>query len=170
MEIWDIYNEKREKTGRTIIRDSEEKLQDGEYHLIAQAIIINSRNQIFLGQRAEFKKIAPLKWETIGGSVIRGEDTLDGIIRELKEEIGITVERADAILLKKLKSDTEKVFKDIWLFKKDIKIEQLTFTDNEVINAKWVNKDEFEKMLKNGEITINVDLDINDIEQALKLI
>lgn len=168
MELWDIYNENRVKTGRTLVRDSGEKLKDGEYHLIAQAIVINKKGEIFLGQRSELKKNYPLMWETIGGSVIKGEDTLQGIIRELKEELGVTFTVNEAKLFKTIKNRTTKVLKDIWVFYKDFEIEQLTFPDNEVIGAKWVNIKEFEKMLNNGELVKNIDLNIEDMKKAIK--
>ena len=41
-EIWDIYNEKRERTGRTCIRGKEE-LEEGEYHLVVQGVLFNSK-------------------------------------------------------------------------------------------------------------------------------
>ena len=170
MEIIDIYNGNREKTGRTIIRDNIEKLKEGEYHLIAQAIIINSNNQLFLGKRSEKKKNNPLKWETIGGAVVKDETTLDGMIRELNEELGVEFLKDEARLYKTMRIDRVKVFKDIWLFKKDIKIENLTFPDNEVISAKWVTISEFETMLINQEIVKNIDLTVEDIKEAISMV
>lgn len=76
----------------------------------------------------------------------------------------------EAILYKTMRIDRVKVFKDIWLFKKDIKIENLTFPDNEVISAKWVTISEFETMLINQEIVKNIDLTVEDIKEAISMV
>lgn len=41
MELWDVYDINRNKTGKIIDRRSGERLKDGEYHLVVEAIIIN---------------------------------------------------------------------------------------------------------------------------------
>lgn len=46
MELWDIYNENREKTGRTIVRG--QKLGENEYHLVVHMWIINSNGQFLI--------------------------------------------------------------------------------------------------------------------------
>lgn len=33
--------------------------------------------------------LLPLMWECVGGSVLRGESSVDGAVREVKEEVGI---------------------------------------------------------------------------------
>ena len=51
MELWDIYDINKEKTGKVIDRHGDEKLKDGEYHLVVEAIIINSKGEIFYYKR-----------------------------------------------------------------------------------------------------------------------
>ena len=159
MELWDVYNIKREKTGKVIDRDSCELLQDGEYHIVAEAIIINSKQEILLSKRAKSKTKYPLMWECNGGSVKSGEDTLQAILRELKEEIGIGLSKDEALFYKTIRDDNAKDFKDIWIFRKDIDLKELLFTDNEVIDAKWVSLKEFERMHKNKDIVPTIDFD-----------
>ena len=48
MELWDIYDINKKKTGRVIDRCSNEKLRKGEYHLVVEAIIINSKGEILV--------------------------------------------------------------------------------------------------------------------------
>lgn len=94
-----------------------------------------------------------------------------GILRELKEELGVTFKPEEAIFLKEVKR--EKVpqnFKDLWLFRKDINIEDLTFPDGEATEAKWVNIDEFIKMFNNNEIIPTVDFGREEYEDALEKI
>ena len=157
MELWDIYDINKEKTGRTIDRYGNEKLKEGEYHLVVQSTIINDDGKLLLGKRAEFKKSFPLMWECTSGSVIKGETSIQAILREVREELGLNFTEQDAKFYKTIKSDYSKYFKDIWVFKKKIDNKDIKFTDGEVIDFKWVTIDEFDKMCSDGEIvpTIN---------------
>ena len=168
-ELWDIYDRNRNKTGKFAQRDVD-WLQEGEYHLVVTAIIINSKNEILLSQRASFKK-HPLLWECNGGSVLAGENTLEGAVRELKEELGIDVTKEEAIFFKEIRRN--KIpgdFKDIWVFKKDIDIKEIVFPDGEAIDAKWVTVDEFVKMFDKKEIVPTIDIGREELEKAIELI
>ena len=121
-EMWDIYDSNRNKTVRLAERENY-KFQKGEFHLITVAVIMNPKKQILLAKRAENKKRAPLKWELSGGGVRAGETSLQAILRELAEEIGLKFSEDEAIFLKETKKNEENnsgAFKDFWLFKTDV--------------------------------------------------
>lgn len=166
-EIIDIYDENKNKTGKTKIRHKD-ILKKGEYIIGVQAIIINSKKQILISQRSSLKEILPLKWECNGGALLSGENIIDGVIREIYEELGIKLLREEAVFLKTVKKEHE--FKEIYLFKKDINKENIKFADGESVDAKWVNIDEFVKMFNNGEIVYNVDFNAEDYEKSLILL
>ena len=168
MELWDVYNKNKEKIRKVIDRHSNERLKEGEYHLVTEAIIINSKGEILLSKRAETKQKFPLMWECNGGSVKKEENTLQAIVREIQEELRIKLNKKEARYLKTIRNDTAKYFKDLWVFKKDIKLEELSFTDNEVIEAKWVTIDEFEVMYINNEIVPTIDFNKNDYKKAIE--
>ena len=145
-------------------------MKKGEYHIVVTGIILNSKNEILISKRAMNKKFGGM-WECNGGSILAGETSKEGILRELKEELGVTFKPEEAIFLKEVKR--EKVpqnFKDLWLFRKDINIEDLTFHDGEATEAKWVNIDEFIKMFNNNEIIPTVDFGREEYEDALEKI
>ena len=87
-ELWDIYDENRKKTGKVAERGVTKLEKGKEYHVAVTGIIMNSKNEILISQRAEHKTF-PLKWECNGGSILAGETSLEGIVRELKEELGL---------------------------------------------------------------------------------
>ena len=91
-EFWDIYDENRNKTGNLAQRDGYE-FKDGEYHIVVTGIIFNSKYEILISKRASWKKYGGL-WECNGGSILAGETSLEGILRELKEELGINLEES----------------------------------------------------------------------------
>ena len=167
-ELWDIYDKNRKKTGKTAERGITQ-LQKGEYHIIVTGIIMNSDNQILISKRAEYKEFG-LMWECNGGSILAGETSLEGIIRELKEELGIEFTKKEAIFLKEIRQDKiEPNFKDLWLFRKDIDIKEITFPDGEAIEAKWVTMQEFMKMRGNKEIIPTIDFGMLEYNKAIRI-
>ena len=149
MELWDIYDIDKRFTGKVIDRHSQDKLKEGEYHLVVEAVIINSNGEILLSKRSELKNKYPNMWECTMGSCIKGENSLQAILRELREELGIN-------------------FNEIWLLKKNLEIIDLKFTDGEVVDAKWINVDKFEKMINNKEIIPTIDFTKEDYMEMLK--
>lgn len=166
-EFWDVYDENKKKTGKTAERGVYE-FENGEYHLVVQAIILNTKNEILITKRAPFKKFGGM-WECNGGSVIRGETSLEGILREVKEELGIEFSKKEAIFLKEVKREMIPAnFKDLWLFKRDIADNEITLPDGEATDFKWVNIDEFIKMFDNKKIVPTVDFGRGEYELAVK--
>ncbi len=163
----DIYNENKEKTGKIKIRHKD-TLKDGEFIIGIQVAIINSDKKILITQRSNKKEKSPLLWECNGGALQHGESELEGIVREIKEELGIVLDKKDGILIKTIKKEHK--FKDIFLFKKDINIKDLKFFDGEVIDAKWVTIEEFNKMKDDGLIVHNIDFDENDYNRCIEVL
>lgn len=167
-ELWDIYDINKKKTGRTAKRDVDQ-LKEGEYHIVVTGIIMNSKNEILISKRAKHKKFG-LMWECNGGSILAGETSLEGIIRELEEELGIEFSKKEAIFLKEIRRDkTPPDFKDLWLFRRDMDINQITFPDGEAIEAKWVTIKKFTEMYENKEIVPTVDFGMDEYHEALGL-
>ena len=154
-EKWDIYNEEKRQTGKKCFRDVR-KLKSGEYHLVVTAIILNENNEILISKRAGYKT-HPNMWECCGGSVKSGESSLEGMLREIKEELGIVFNKREAMYLKTIKSEENHDFKDLWVFKRNIKDNEITKPDGEVIDTKWVKIEEFNKMLNNNEFVPTID-------------
>ena len=167
LDIVDIYNENKEKVGYTKVR-YKDTLELGEYIIGVQAIIINSKKEILISKRSENKKAYPSMWECNGGAITTGETSIQSIVREIKEELGIDFREEDAILIKTIKKENQ--FKDLYLFVKDINVEDIRFQDNEATEVKWVNIDKFIRMYQNNEIVPNVDFGREEYEICLNII
>ena len=84
MELWDVYDENRKLTGKKHERGV--PLGPGEYHIIADVWTVNQRSEILLTRRHPDKPYG-LLWECTGGSVLTGENSVEGALRELSEEV-----------------------------------------------------------------------------------
>ena len=113
----------------------------------------NSKGEMLLTQRHPNKKAGGL-WEFLGGGVLAGETTMHASVREVKEEIGITIAENKLSLLHIYRQ--KNYFMDIYLVKNDIDIQSLVLNKNETINAKWVSKGELQVMIKNQEVVRSV--------------
>lgn len=166
-ELWDIYDKNKKKTGKTIERGGR-VLEKGEYHIVVTALILNSKQEILISKRAAHKTHG-LMCECNGGSILAGETSLEGIIREIKEELGISFSKKEAIFLKEIRRDKiPSDFKDIWLFKKDVKDEEIKLPDGEAIDYKWVSIDEFMKMVNEKQMVPTIEVGKEEYEKALK--
>jgi 8-oxo-dGTP diphosphatase len=62
--------------------------------LVVAAGLVNDKGEVLLAKRPVGKRLAG-KWEFPGGKVEEGETPESALSRELKEELGITVEHAE---------------------------------------------------------------------------
>ncbi|MFI3282963.1 MAG: NUDIX domain-containing protein [Rikenellaceae bacterium] len=59
-------------------------------HPVVHLHLFNSQGELYLQRRPAWKDIQPNRWDTaVGGHVDFGEVTLEALVREVREEIGI---------------------------------------------------------------------------------
>jgi len=75
------------------------------------AIITREKdNRVFIGKRALNKEYAAGEWETIGGSIEKGESAEKALAREVKEELGVKIKDFQYFRDYQYKDQTFKVF------------------------------------------------------------
>ncbi len=87
MELWDIYDADKKPTGRTM-RRNDFCLAEGEYHLTVLGVVARRDGRFLITKRVRTKAWAPGWWEVSGGAAMAGEESLDAVRREVKEETG----------------------------------------------------------------------------------
>lgn len=155
MELWDLYTEDRELTGKEHIRG--EKLPENMYHLVVHVWIKNSKGQYLISQRSANRPTFPLMWECVGGSVLKGESSIDGAIREAKEEVGVELlpDNGKLVFSKNRKIIDGKRFNDIldvWLFQYDGNVTLNNATTDEVKQIAWLDKKQILDLFKQNEL------------------
>lgn len=148
-EMWDLYDRNRKMLDRKAERGT--KLSDDEYHLVTNAWIRNTEGKFLISQRVEWKA-HPLMWECTGGSVLMDEDTYQGAIREVKEELGVDISNAPYAFV----GSTTRYFKncpdivDVYIFELDVSIENVVIQKEEVNDVKWMTKEEIMEIYNQG--------------------
>lgn len=151
MEKRDLYNENRELTGETIYKN--EKIPNGKYIVVVIIFIQNTEGKFLIQKRSQRKNG---KFATTGGHPKSGENSIQGIITEVKEEIGIDIKQEDLQLYFSGKSDEEKVFWDDYYLKIDIpNIEKLKLQEDEVESVHWFSIDEIKELMKQDKFFKN---------------
>lgn len=151
MELVELFDNKRRPLDKVIERYSE---RGNEYTQVVHSWIRNSNGEFLMQKRSMNKKFFPGKWSVTGGGADVGETTLDALIRETKEEIGVELTPDDVELMLSLKR--RYAFVDVYMANKDIDIENITLQKEEVDEVKWATKEEVKKMIDNGEIASSV--------------
>ena len=148
IEYWDIYDENRNKTGRTHLRGDE--MQSGDYHLVIHVCIFNSKNELLIQRRHPDKIGWPGIWDiSAAGSALQDEDSRLAAIREVKEELGIEI-NLDG-LRPHFTINFDQGFDDYWFIEQEIDLKDITLQPEEVVDAKWVQEDELIKLLEAGQ-------------------
>ncbi len=151
MELWDIYDENGNLTGRTTPRmEGGASMPEGEYHLAVTVVTVNSRGEIFCTRRSPEKPLFPGMWENTGGSVLAGETSLQGAIRELKEETGLTAAPEDLTFFYRIKRADS--FMDVYFLRRDFSIDEVVFQLGETNGAKWFPYEEWERLARTGAV------------------
>jgi len=92
LELWDVLDRDGYKKGRVMVRGDE--IQPGDYHSVVHVWIRNDKGEYMIQKRSDTVEQWPGIWAATGGSVIAGEDSLSGAVRELEEEMGLSLDRS----------------------------------------------------------------------------
>lgn len=151
LEKRDLYDKDRNLTGKTIYKG--EEIPEGSYISVVLVFIQNSDGKFLIQKRSERKNGL---YATTGGHPKSGEDSLQGIITEVKEEIGIDLNPQDVQLYYGGRSDEERVFWDDYYVKMDIpNIDNLKLQEEEVASVHWFTADEIFDLMKNDLFFMN---------------
>ena len=151
MEKRDLYDENRELTGETVYKG--EQIPEGKYIIVVLVYIQNSEGKFLIQKRSKLKDG---KYATTGGHVKSGETSVEGILSEVREELGLELNPDDLVLYYGNHSAEQQVFWDDYYIKLDIDdISKLKLQEEEVESVKWATAEEMKQMMKDGEFLKN---------------
>lgn len=137
MECIDVLDERGVPTGATKPRD--EVHRDGDWHRAVHVWVVNGRGEVLIQKRSAAIDLFQNLWDiSLAGHVRSGERSADAARRELKEELGITMEEHElqfvAAIPSQLKDGAlrDNQFSDIYLLRRDADLEELKKQKEEV--------------------------------------
>ena len=153
MEYWDIYDSRKQKTGRTMKRN-DWCLQDGEYHLSVLGVIARPDHRFLITRRVMSKQWAPGWWEVPGGGVRAGETSEEAVLREVKEETGLDVSGAEGGYVFSYHRENpgkgDNYFVDIYRFVLDFSETDVKLQEEETSDWMLADADEIRELAKQG--------------------
>lgn len=147
MELWDLYDIDRIKTGETHERGK--PIPEGRYHMVVHVVIFNTAGQMLIQQRQPFKEGWPNMWDvSVGGSAVMGDNSRTAAEREVLEELGLTLDLSRE--RPKLTIPFSVGYDDIYTVVQDVDLSALRLQESEVQAVKWADEDEIQRMIADG--------------------
>lgn len=153
MEFWDIYDADKKRTGRTM-RRNDFCLTEGEYHLTVLGVVARRDGRFLITKRVRTKAWAPGWWEVSGGAAMAGEESLDAVRREVREETGLDVTDWEGGCLftyhRENPDEGDNYFVDVYRFVGDFTEEDLRLQQEETDGYRLATAEEIRELADQG--------------------
>ena len=147
-ETWDLVTVNRDKTG--LFHRRGDDVPRNLYHIVVEVWTVIDNHMILMTQRHKDKPWG-LLWECTGGSILTGETSLQGAIREVREEIGLAVTEGNLELVYNYIGD-DSIY-DVYVnYSTKEEVQNIVMEEYEVIDYKIISISDFYAMLERNEI------------------
>lgn len=148
METWDVYDINRQRTGEVVPRGR--IVADGHFHVVVHLCIFDTQGRLLIQRRVDNKETWPGRWDfSLGGSIIRGETSAQGLAREAQEELGLDLDPSS--LRPTFTTNFPAGFDDFYIIQAEPKLDALAVPNNEVAEVRWASLEEVIKLLESGD-------------------
>ncbi len=144
-ELRDLYDKNSIKTDKTYHKG--EVIPDGYYPMVVMAVIRNSKGEFLMQRRVKSKGG---DWGVTGGHPKVNETPLEGIVTEVKEELGLDFSKEEFILYDS-GCDGKDCYK-MYFVNKDIDIKDIKIQKEELTEVRWFSMDELKNMVRTKEL------------------
>ena len=144
-ELRDLYDKDGNKTDMTYHKG--DTIPDGYYPMVVMVVIRNSDGKFLMQKRVPSKGG---DWGVTGGHPKSGESPIEGIITEVKEELGLDFSNEEFIEYNS-GCDGKDCYK-MYFVNKDIDIDEITIQEEELSEVRWFSMDELKHMVEINEL------------------
>ena len=148
MELLDIYDKDGKITGRTIVRGDKNEILNDDEHIALSVIFIENSNGEFLIQKTSNEKGG--EFSSTGGHVNSGETPLYAVVREVQEELGVSIKSDEIEEYGFLSYD--KPLRYIYYIKKDIDLNDIKLQKEEVEYVKYMSVSDIYKLISTNKM------------------
>lgn len=154
MELWDIYDENKVRTGRTMERN-DWHMKAGDYHLTVLGVIRHIDGRFLITKRVMTKAWAAGCWEVSGGAAQAGEESEDAVKREIIEETGLDVNGWDGGYLFTYRRDNpdegDNYFVDVYRYTGDFSDEDIHLQEAETDGYMLADIEDIREIASDGK-------------------
>ncbi len=147
-ELRDLYDKNSNKTDMTYYKG--DVIPDGYYPMVVMVVIRNSNGEFLMQKRVESKGG---DWGVTGGHPKSGETPIEGIITEVKEELGLDFSNEKFIEYDS-GCDGKDCYK-MYFVTKDIDINDISIQKEELSEVRWFSMEELQHMVEHKELNDN---------------
>lgn len=151
-EYWDICDEHGIPTGR--LHQKGKPMNPGEYHMAATVWIRDREGKFLLSRRLPTASHDAGCWEPTGGSALAGEDSLTTALREVREELGLSLDPAKGTLFKRYNwphhDGKGMAHICVWIFESDVSLDEVVLLPTETCDAMWADEDTIRRLIEEG--------------------
>ena len=144
-ELRDLYDKDSNKTNKTYYKG--DVIPEGYYPMVVMVVIRNSKGEFLMQKRVESKGG---DWGVTGGHPKSGETPLEGIVTEVKEELGLDFSN-DNFIEYDSGCDGKDCYK-MYFVTKDIDINNIIIQKEELSEVKWFSMEELQHMVDIKEL------------------
>ena len=149
MELWDAYDSNfKIIPGVTLVRGEEATFADGVYHLVCEIILKHADGTYLIMQRDPRKTYGSMWEASAGGSALQGEGPMEGAVRELREETGITADRIIEVG-RVVNPPTHSVYAE-YFAETSCDKDSVVLQEGETVAYRWIDREELLTM-KGGD-------------------
>ena len=127
-----------------------DKIPENYYPMVVMVAIQNSKGEFLMQKRVESKGG---DWGITGGHPKYGETPLQGMVTEIKEELGLDVKEKDLVEFNS-GCDGVDCYK-MYYTKQDINLNDIKIQEEELTEVRWFTLDELRKMVETKELNPN---------------
>lgn len=157
LEYFDLLDEKGNFLGTTKERNAVHR--DGDWHKAIHIWIINEKGEILLQRRCETKDSDPNMLDiSCAGHLSAGDSSLEGALRELKEELNLEIDPSELSFIKTLKRSwkdshgfVDNEYNDLYILRTNKKIAEMVYQKEEISEIFFVSYKKFKEMVTNKQ-------------------
>lgn len=113
-----------------------------------EVLIRNDAGKFWIPKRTAHKRIAPNGLDySAGGHVGSGQTYLEAALREIKEELGLELQPADLVFVRKFAPQGTPFFRSLFIYHSN---QTPRFNPDDFVSAEWLSLEELQEKLESG--------------------